>query len=113
MEPVLGIIAVLLLGAGALLAILCERTRQLGTVLRERDEARGERDTKACELADARAEISAYKGTNAAREKALKERRWELETHFKGIAFDMVNAFLKQAEERAGKNLQQRQSAVG
>ena len=89
MDLALGIIIGLVLGGGVTYALLrsgsvrletqlVERTHQLETTVRERDEARAERDTRARELAQAAAEISGYKSTQAARDKALEERRAEL-----------------------------------
>lgn len=123
MDLVLGIIAGIVLGGGALYAVLRDRTRQLATAVKERDEARAERDARAGELAQASAEISGYKSTQAAREQALQERRAELDTHFKGIASDVLKSsteeFRKQAaeqfrqhQERAGQDLKARKDAV-
>lgn len=123
MELIIGIIAGLAVGGGALYAVLRERTRQLNTAVRERDAARAERDARAGELAQASAEISGYKSTQAAREQALQERRAELDTHFKGIASDVLKSsteeFRKQAAEQfrqhqelAGKDLKARETAV-
>ena len=116
MELIVGIIAGLALGGGALYAVLRERTRQLTATASERDALRGE-------LARAAAEISGYKSTEAAREKAFEERRAELDTHFKGIASDVLKSsteeFRKQAAEQfrqhqelAGKDLKARETAV-
>ena len=102
---------------------LVERTHQLETTVRERDEARAERDARARELAQAAAEISGYKSTQAAREKALEEWRAELDTHFTGLASEALKfsteEFRKQAAEQfkqhqelAGKDLKAREVAV-
>ena len=134
MDLALGIIIGLVLGGGAAYALtrsgsvrletqLDERTQRLATSVRERDEARVERDARARELAQAAAEISGYKSTQAAREKALEERRAELDTHFKGIASEVLqkntDEFRKQAAEQfkqhqelAGKDLKAREVAV-
>ena len=67
MELIAGIIVGLVVGGGALYAVLRsravrletqldERSRQLETTLRERDEARGEREARGGELAQATAE---------------------------------------------------------
>ncbi len=123
MELILGIIAGLALGGGALYALLRERARQLETVLRERDDARVERDKQPEKLVQARKEISAYESTKAAREQEFKDRREELDTHFKRIACDVLKSsteeFRKQASERfklhqelAGKDLKERETAV-
>ena len=134
MEVLTGIIVGLVVGGGALYAVLRsravrletqldERSRQLETTLRERDEARGERDARAGELAQATAEISGYQSTQTAREKALAEQRAELDTHFKGLASEVLKSnteeFRKQAAEQfkqqqelAGKDLKAREVAV-
>ena len=134
MELIIGIAAGLALGCGALYSLLRgrsvrletqlgERTRQLETALGERDAARAERDARAGELAQAAAKISGYESTAAAREQALRERRAELDTHFKGIASDVLKSsteeFRKQAaeqfrqhQESAGKDLKARETAV-
>lgn len=123
MELIIGIIAGLAVGGGALYAVLRERTRQLNTAVRERDAARAERDARAGELAQASAEISGYKSTQAAREQALQERRAELDTHFKGLAATVLKEnteeFRRQAaeqfrqqQESAGKDLKARETAV-
>ncbi len=116
MELVIGIIVGLALGGGALYAVLRERTRQLNTTVSERDELRGS-------LAQATEELSGLKSTQAAREQALQERRAELDTHFKGLASDVLKSsteeFRKQAAEQfrqhqelAGKDLKARETAV-
>ena len=98
-------------------------THQLETTVRERDEALVERDARARELAQAAAEISGYKSTQAARGKALEERRAELDTHFKGLASEALKFSteefrkqaaeqLKQHQELAGKDLKAREVAV-
>ena len=134
MDLALGIIIGLVLGGGVTYALLrsgsvrletqlVERTHQLETTVRERDEARAERDTRARELAQAAAEISGYKSTQVARDKALEERRAELDTHFKGLASEALKfsteEFRKQAAEQfkqhqelAGKDLKAREVAV-
>lgn len=134
MELITGIIVGIVLGGGVAYALLRsgsvrletqlhERTQQLETTVRERDEARDERDARAAELAQATASISAYKSTQAAREQALQERRAELDTHFKGLAATVLkentDEFRKQAaeqfrqqQESAGKDLQARETAV-
>ena len=109
--------------AGALYAVLRERTRQLDTTARERDDARAERDARSRELADAQARISGFRSTHEAREKALEERRAEIDTHFKGLASEVLKSsseeFRKQAAEQfkqqqelAGKDLKARETAV-
>ena len=111
MEVLTGIIVGLVVGGGALYAVLRsravrletqldERTRQLETTLRERDEARGERDARAGELAQATAEISGYQSTQTAREKALEERRAELDTHFKGLASEVLKSNTEEFRSR-------------
>ena len=134
MDPALGISIGLVLGGGAAYALarsgsvrletkLDERTQRLETTVRERDEARRERDVRAGELADAVARISGYESTQAARDKALEERRAELDTHFKGIASEVLQkntdefrkqaaAQFKQHQELAGKDLKAREVAV-
>ena len=134
MEVLTGIIVGLVVGGGALYAVLRsravrletqldERARQLETTLRERDEARGERDARAGELAQATAKISGYQSTQTAREKALEERRAELDTHFKGLASEVLKSNteefrkqvaeqFKQQQELAGKDLKAREVAV-
>ncbi|MCY4599038.1 MAG: DNA recombination protein RmuC [Acidobacteria bacterium] len=123
MDLALAFIIGLVLGGGALYAVLRERTRQLDTTARERDEARAERDARGRKLADAEARISGYQSTQAAREKAFEERRAEIDTHFKGLASEVLKSsseeFRKQAAEQfkqqqelAGKDLKAREVAV-
>ena len=116
MELVAGIIIGLALGGGALYAVLRDRTRQLETAAQDRDELRGK-------LAQAEVDLSGYRSSHTEREKALEERRAELDIHFKGIASDVLKSnteeFRKQAaeqfrqhQERAGQDLKARETAV-
>lgn len=116
MELIIGVIVGVVLGGGALYAVLRDRTRERDSAVRERDELRGA-------LAQALAENSGLKSTHAAREQALQERRAELDTHFKGLASDVLKSsteeFRKQAAEQfrqhqelAGKDLKAREDAV-
>ncbi|MXY17422.1 MAG: DNA recombination protein RmuC [Acidobacteria bacterium] len=116
MDLITGIIVGIVLGGGALFFVLRDRTRQ-------RDSAVGERDELRDALAQAKAEISGYQSTETAREKAFEERRTELDTHFKGLASDVLKSsteeFRKQAAEQfrqhqelAGKDLKAREDAV-
>lgn len=116
MEPIFGVIVGIVLGGGALYAVLRDRTHQRDAAVRERDELRAS-------LAQAKAEISGYQSTETAREKAFEERRAELDTHFKGLASDVLKSsteeFRKQAaeqfrqhQESAGKDLKARETAV-
>ena len=123
MDLALGVIIGLVLGGGALYAVLRERTHQLDTTARERDDARAERDARSRDLADAEARISGFRSTHEAREKALEERRAEIDTHFKGLASEVLKSsseeFRKQAKaqfeqqrELADKDLEARETAV-
>ena len=116
MELIIGLIVGIVLGGGALFFVLRDRTRERDLAISERDELRDA-------LAQARAEISGYRSTETAREKAFEERRAELDTHFKGLASDVLKSsteeFRKQAAEQfrqhqelAGKDLKAREDAV-
>lgn len=100
-----------------------ELKKQLNSALTERDEARDELQNRSTELEKARIKIASYEGAREEREKALQERRSELDTHFKGIAAEVLKAnseeFRRQAiaqfhqhQELADKDLQKREAAV-
>ena len=134
MESVIGIVVSLVVGAGAVYAVLRsrsvrletqldERTRQLETAIQERDDERNKREYLSDKLSDAQAELSGYQSSHKEREKAIEERREELDTHFKGLASEVLKSnteeFRKQAAEQfkhqqelAGKDLAARQTAV-
>ena len=134
MESVIGIVVSLVVGAGAVYAVLRsrsvrletqldERTRQLATAIQERDDERNKREYLSDKLSDAQAELSGYQSSHKEREKAIEERREELDTHFKGLASEVLKSnteeFRKQAAEQfkhqqelAGKDLTARQTAV-
>ncbi len=134
MELVAGIIAGLVVGAAALYVILRgrvvrletqldERKRSIETIRQERDDARVERDKRAEQLTNAQSEISGLQSAHKEREKALTERRAELDTHFKGLASEVLRSsteeFRKQAAEQfkqqqalANKDLKARETAV-
>lgn len=99
---------------------------------RERlDELTGERDEEKlrqqhlqAQLSEAREELRGLRAGDEAREKALAERRKELDTHFKGLASEIAREsneeFRKQASEAfrvqrelADKELKQRVEPVG
>ena len=129
MDPIEGIIVGLVglvIGGGVAYAVLRngivrletrldEREKQLETVRQERDQERKERDEQSEELTQARADIKGYQSAAAEREKAFADYRKDLDTHFKGLASDVLTSssdeFRKQAEgqfkarETAIKNL--------
>lgn len=134
MESVIGIVVSLVAGAGAAYAVLRsrsvrletqldERTRQLETAIRERDEERDKREGLSEKLSNAQAELSGYESSQKEREKANEQRRAELDTHFKGLASEVLKSstdeFRKQAAEQfkqqqelADSDLKARQTAV-
>ena len=113
MELVAGIIAGLVVGGVALYALLRGRVVRLETQLGERAE----------ELTKAKVEIARYESTQEQREKDFVARRKELDTHFKGLASEVLKSsteeFRKQAAEQfkqhqalADKDLKARETAV-
>ncbi len=113
MELVAGIIAGLIVGGVALYALLRGRVVRLETQLGERAE----------ELTKAKVEIAKYESTQEQREKDFVARREELDTHFKGLASEVLKSsteeFRKQAAEQfkqhqalADKDLKARETAV-
>ncbi|MCY3587670.1 MAG: DNA recombination protein RmuC [Chloroflexi bacterium] len=109
-------------------AELEEAQRQTGSRLtefsEERDEAKRMHDHLQRQLAEAREELRGLRSGDEARERALEERREELDTHFKGLASEIAHAsneeFRKQAaedfkrqRELAEQELKQRVEPVG
>ena len=115
MESVIGIVVSLVAGAGAVYAVLRsrsvrletqldERSRQLETAIRERDEERGKREDLSEKLSNAQAELNGYQSSQKEREKANEQRRAE----FRKQAAEQF----KQQQELADSDLKARQTAV-
>lgn len=83
-----------------------ERTKQLKTARKDRDQARKERDGLRAELGDARIKIASYESAYKEREKAIERSRLEVETQFKGIASDVLKANTDEFRKRAGEESQ-------
>ena len=83
-----------------------ERAKQLKAALKERDQARQERDELRTELGNARVEIARYESADRERENAIQQSRRERETHFKGIAAEVLKANTDELRKRTNEELQ-------
>ncbi|MCY3910730.1 MAG: DNA recombination protein RmuC [bacterium] len=102
---------------------LAERDRQFDEALSERDTARTELEEVRDERDTARVELAAVKADHEARTEELAKAREELETQFRGIASNVVEAnskvFLEQAKAQfenqqklSDADLEKRQQAI-
>ena len=83
-----------------------ERAKQLNTALKERDQARQERDDLRTELGNARVKIASYESAHGEREMALEQSRRDRETHFRGIASEVLKANTDELRKRTAEELQ-------
>ncbi len=120
MELVAGSIAGLVMGGVLLYAIMRgrvvrlktqmeERAHSMDTIREERDEARSERDRRAEQLMHAQREISGLQSSQKEREKAFAERRAELDTHFKGLASEVLKSSTEEFRKQAAEQFEQHQ----
>ncbi len=86
--------------------VLRERAKQLKAALRELDQARTERDDLRTELGSARVEIARYESAHREREKAVEQSRRERETHFRGMASEVLQANTDMLRKRTAEELQ-------
>ena len=123
MELIVGIIVSLAVGGGVVYAVLSsrsvrletqleERKQQLNTALQERVNARGELHELSQELMRAKAAISGYQSTQAERDKAFAERREELDTHFKGLASEVLGSSTEEFRKQAAEQFKVGETAV-
>ncbi len=100
-----------------------DHDEQLAEVEAERDEARRQLDAVERQHAQAEAEIARLTADHQARQEEIAKARTQLDTHFKGIASEVVQAsseeFLRHANEQfrehtalASKSLEAREQAV-
>lgn len=102
---------------------LADHDEQLAVVERERDEARQDLERVVNELTDTKTQLATLTADHQARQEEIAKAREELDTHFKGIASEVVQSsseeFLRHANEQfrehtalASKTLEAREQAV-
>lgn len=120
MEIALIVVALVALAA---VLVLFRVIRQRDEASRQRDEAIRQRDDVGQQREEAAHELAVLKASHAARLEAIAEARESLDTHFKGIASEIVSAnsasFLQQAKARfddqrqiGNQDLERRQQAI-
>ena len=116
MELIAGIIISLIIGGGVTYAFqrfhsvrletqLIERTQQLEKVGKERNEL-------AQKYAEAKGDVKGYQSTQTALEKSFAERRKELDTHFKGLASEVLRSSTEELRKQAAEQFKAGETAV-
>ena len=84
---------------------LDERTDQLKDATRKRDLLVEENKELAEKYAEAQTQVREFLSAQAERDKALTKRREELDTHFKGLASDVLKSSTSELREQAVENV--------